>query len=82
MGVRAGFVALQCHRCCCASDAELGEHAHTLTALAAVLPCVSVSALQIYTAAGWGGSPTTCAQGGFAHACSTRKMLLKLLRRR
>jgi hypothetical protein len=32
--------------------------------------------LQIYTAAGWGGAPVTCAQAEFAHACSTRRKLL------
>jgi hypothetical protein len=32
--------------------------------------------VQIYSAAGWGGAPTVCAQGEHAHACSTRRKLL------
>jgi hypothetical protein len=43
------------------------------------VPPAVLCAPQIYTAAGWGGAPTTCAQGELAHACSTRKLLRKLL---
>jgi hypothetical protein len=41
-----------------------------------LLLAAAVCDLQIYSAAGWGGAPTVCAQGEHAHACSTRRKLL------